>query len=210
MNASNVARLMACACLMLAGCGPQDREARWGAQESSSGAATVASAPEAAPAVSADGAGDETLAPLADAQRAGPRWFRDSAELELEALAALLGCEVRDGTRQNMRVCLQEGSYVAVAARPDGSLDFVQVSALSRDRWASPIDPLERVMARYSDFGNEIRNLYQAPEDTPTMREARRMALQTWLTTDAMFGGPEISIPADSAPPWITFRFTFE
>jgi hypothetical protein len=186
-----VTALTVCIGSMLAGCGPQDREAGRPAQDASAGAATVASAVAAVPST-------------------GPRWFKASADLELDALAALLDCQVREGSRENIRVCLDEGYYVAVAARPDGSLDFVQVSALSRDRWASPVDPLEQVMARYSNFGTEIRNIYQAPDDTPTMREARHMALQTWLTTDAMFGGPEISIPADSTPPWITFRFTFE
>lgn len=204
MKCCIAAVLKACIGLMLAGCGPQDKDAGRPAQDASAGAATVASAVTAAPANSADTAASD------EAPSAGPRWFKDSAERELDALAALLGCQVREGNRENTRVCLEEGYYVAVAARPDGSLDFVQVSALSRDRWASPIEPLEQVMARYSNYGTEIRNLYQAPDDTPTLQEARRMALQTWLTTDAMFGGPEISIPADSAPPWITFRFTFE
>jgi len=196
------ALLMASAGSILAGCGPQDRDVGQPAQDASVSAAPGANATP--PANSGDTAASN------NAPSAGPRWFKDSAELELAALAALLGCQVRDGNRENTTVCLEEGYYVAVAARPDGSLDFVQVSALSRDRWGSPVDPLEQVMARYSNFGTEIRNLYQAPEDTPTLQEARRMALQTWLTTDAMFGGPEISIPADSAPPWITFRFTFE
>ncbi|MFU8897189.1 MAG: hypothetical protein ACNA8J_12490 [Gammaproteobacteria bacterium] len=196
--------LKVCVGSMLVGCGPQDREVAPSAQGASAGAATVASAGAMTPANSRDTAASDA-APSAE-----PRWFKDSAERELDALAALLGCQLRQGNRENITVCLEEGYYVAVAARPDGSLEFVQVSALSRDRWASAIEPLEQVMARYSNYGTEIRNLYQAPDDTPTLQEARRMALQTWLTTDAMFGGPEISIPADSAPPWVTFRFTFE